>query len=132
MPPVGFEHTVSAGEQPQTYAYKQTFKIAPTCFDPKIIFKRLHCSLLKLHFFLKKHSLFNFLTLTRCCGSMSRCVKSYAADKSVWLSDSQAHSLSSSHNLCSPKDSDDTRCCVNTIVLPKMSTIALETCRGIK
>jgi len=31
----------------------------------------------------------------------------------------------------SPKDSDDTRCCVNTIVLLKMSTIVLETCRGM-
>jgi len=37
-------------------------------------------------------------------------------------------------NLCterSPKESDDTRCCVNTIVLLKMSTIVLETCRGM-
>jgi len=25
----------------------KTLKIAPTCFDPKIIFKELHCSLLK-------------------------------------------------------------------------------------
>ena len=31
----------------------------------------------------------------------------------------------------SPKYSDDTRCCTNTIVLLKMSTIVLETCRGI-
>ena len=28
--------------------YIKTFKIAPTCFDPKIIFRELHCSLLKL------------------------------------------------------------------------------------
>ena len=37
-------------------------------------------------------------------------------------------------NLCteqSPKESDDTRCCVNIIVLLKMSIIVLETCRGI-
>jgi len=27
--------------------YIKTFKIAPTCFDPKIIFRELHCSLLK-------------------------------------------------------------------------------------
>jgi len=27
--------------------YIKTFKIAPTCFDPKIIFKELHCSLIK-------------------------------------------------------------------------------------
>jgi len=40
----------------------------------------------------------------------------------------------SSRNLCteqSPKESDDTRCCVNTTVLLKMSTIMLETCRGM-
>ena len=30
--------------------YIKTFKIAPTCFDPKIIFRELHCSLLKSHF----------------------------------------------------------------------------------
>jgi len=38
----------------------------------------------------------------------------------------------SSRNLCteqSPKESDNTRCCTNTIVLLKMSTIVLETCR---
>jgi len=28
----------------------KTFKIAPTCFDPKIIFRELHCSLVKSHF----------------------------------------------------------------------------------
>jgi len=26
----------------------KTLKIAPTCFDPKIILRELHCSLLKL------------------------------------------------------------------------------------
>ena len=44
------------------------------------------------------------------------------------------HLVSSSRNLCteqSPKDSDDTICCINTLVLLKMSTIVLETCRGI-
>jgi len=30
-----------------------------------------------------------------------------------------------------PKDSDDTRCCNNTIVLLKMSTVVLETCTGM-
>jgi len=37
-------------------------------------------------------------------------------------------------NLCTeqlPKESDDTRCCTNTIVLLKMSIIVLETCRAI-
>ena len=28
----------------------KTFKIAPACFDPKIIFGVLHCSSLKSHF----------------------------------------------------------------------------------
>jgi len=52
--------------------YIKTFKIAPTCFDPKIIFRELHCSLLS--HIKKKHSLINFLILTRCCGSLSYCV----------------------------------------------------------
>jgi len=30
--------------------YTKTFKIAPTCFDPEIIFRELRCSLLKSHF----------------------------------------------------------------------------------
>jgi len=30
--------------------YIKTFKIAPTCFDLKIIFRELHCSSLKSHF----------------------------------------------------------------------------------
>ena len=30
--------------------YIKTFKIAPTCFDPKIIFRELHCSSLKCDF----------------------------------------------------------------------------------
>ena len=28
----------------------KTLKIAPTCFDPKIVFRKLHFSLLKSHF----------------------------------------------------------------------------------
>ena len=32
------------------FFYIKTFKIAPTRFDPKIIFRELHCSLLKSHF----------------------------------------------------------------------------------
>jgi len=51
------------------FVYIKTFKIAPTCFDPKIIFRELHCSLPKSHFL--KHSLINFLILTRCCGSIA-------------------------------------------------------------
>jgi len=54
---------------------------------------------------------------------------------SLSLGDCSVHRLrGSSHNLCteqSPKDSDDTRFHVNTIVLLKMSIIVLETCRGV-
>jgi len=54
---------------------------------------------------------------------------------SLSLGDCSLHSLREDfRNLCteqSPKESDDTRCCVNTIVLLKMSIIVLETCRGI-
>jgi hypothetical protein len=42
--------------------------------------------------------------------------------------------VESSRNLCTeqpPKESDDSRCCVNTIVLLKMSTVVLETCRRV-
>jgi len=38
-----------------TFFYIKTFKIAPTCFDPKLIFRELHCSLLKSHFFKNTH-----------------------------------------------------------------------------
>jgi len=51
------------------------------------------------------------------------------------LGDRSDHSLlQDSRNLCieqSPKESDDTRCCTNTIVLLNMSTLVLETCRRI-
>ena len=32
--------------------YIKTFKIAPTCFDPKIIVRELHCSSLKSLYFI--------------------------------------------------------------------------------
>ena len=55
--------------------------------------------------------------------------------RALLCSSSGGHRLrEDSRNLCterSPKQSDDTRCCVNTIVLLKMSTIVLETCRGM-
>jgi len=55
---------------------------------------------------------------------------------SLSLGDCSVHRLrESSRNLCteqSPKGSDDTRCCTNTIVLPKMSIIVLETCGGMQ
>ena len=53
----------------------------------------------------------------------------------VTLGDCSVHRLrEDSCNLCteqSPKQGDDTRCCVNTIVLLKMNTIVLETCGGM-
>ena len=33
------------------FFYIKIFRIAPTCFDPKIIFRELHCSLLKFIYF---------------------------------------------------------------------------------
>jgi len=52
---------------------------------------------------------------------------------SLSLGDCSVHRLrDSSRNLCteqSPKDSDDTRCCTDTVVVLKMSTVVLETCR---
>ena len=51
---------------------------------------------------------------------------------SLSLGDCSVHRLR--EDLCteqSPKESDDTRCFVNTIVLLKMSTAVLETCRGM-
>jgi len=51
------------------------------------------------------------------------------------LGDCSVHRLrESSCNLCteqSPKESDDTRYCTNTIVLMKMSIIVLDTRRGV-
>jgi len=57
--------------------YIETFKIAPTCFDPKIIFRELHYSLLKSHF-LKTHTdtflyinlvLWQHVILCKLCGT---------------------------------------------------------------
>ena len=54
---------------------------------------------------------------------------------SLSLGECSVHRLrEDSHNLCteqSPKESDDTRCCTNTIVLLKMSIIVLETYTGV-
>jgi len=50
----------------------KTLKIAPTCFDPKIILRELRCSLLKSFL---KHLQNNSIILTGCCGSMSCCVR---------------------------------------------------------
>ena len=53
---------------------------------------------------------------------------------SLSLGDCSVHRLREDCVLCteqSPKESDDTRCCVNTTVLLKTSTIVLETCRGM-
>jgi len=37
--------------------YIKTFKIAPTCFGPKIIFRELRCSLLKAYIYFLKTKL---------------------------------------------------------------------------
>jgi len=54
---------------------------------------------------------------------------------SLSLGDCSDHRLGeSSRNLWSeqsPKQSDDMRCCTNTIVLLKMGIIVLETCTGV-
>jgi len=54
---------------------------------------------------------------------------------SLSLGDCSVHRLrESSRNLCteqSPEERVDTTCCVNTIVLLKMSIIGLESCRGM-
>jgi len=54
----------------------------------------------------------------------------------LFLGDCSVHRLREScRKLCteqSPKGSDDNRGCFNTIVLLKMSTILLETCRGMQ
>jgi len=47
-PCISWSHLISTPTNAYTYFfYIKTFKIAPTCFDPKIIFRELHCSLLK-------------------------------------------------------------------------------------
>ena len=51
----------------------------------------------------------------------------------IWVT-VQYTGYDSSHNLSteqSPKESDNTRCCVNAIVILKMITIVLDTCRGM-
>jgi len=52
---------------------------------------------------------------------------------SLSVGDCSVHRLrEDSRKLCteqSPKQSDDTRCCTNTIVLLKMNTVVLEICR---
>jgi len=55
---------------------------------------------------------------------------------SMSVGDCSVHRLrEDSRSLCteqSPKESEDTRCCTNTIVLLKMSTTVLEACTGIQ
>jgi len=43
--------------------YIKTFKIAPTCFHPKIISKELYCSSVKSHFFKNTHRLIPYINL---------------------------------------------------------------------
>ena len=70
-----------------------------------------------------------------CSSSLGQLVLVQHLVSSLFLGDCSIHRLpESSRNLCteqSPKEGDDTRCCVNTIILLKMSTVVLETCRGM-
>ena len=54
--------------------YIKPFKIAPTCFDPKIIFRELRFSLLKLHFLKNTHWLINqWVFFKKCDFSKEQC-----------------------------------------------------------
>jgi len=70
-----------------------------------------------------------------CSSSGGQIVLTQPLVSSLSLGDCSVHRLQEDcRNLWSeqsPKQSVDTRCCVNTIVLLKMSTIVLETCTGI-
>ena len=59
-----FIHSISA--PPNAHIYKcfhiKTLKIAPTCFDPKIIFRELCCSLLKSRVTLARNKILLCLT----------------------------------------------------------------------
>jgi len=78
--------------------------------------------------------LYMFLALL-CSSSGGQIVLVQHLISSLSSYDCSVHRLrESSRDECteqSPKESDDTRCCINTIVLLKMSTIVLETCRGV-
>ena len=54
---------------------------------------------------------------------------------SLSLGDCSVHRLGEDYrSLCaeqSPKDSDENKCCTDTVVLLKKSTVVLETCRGM-
>ena len=52
--------------------YIKTFKIAPKYFDPKIIFRELHCSLLKPHF-KNTHWLISQWVFFKCGFSKEQC-----------------------------------------------------------
>jgi len=57
-----FYHLISTPTNAHTkHLYIKTFKIAPTCFDPKIIFREVHCSLLKSHFLKKLTDQFPYI-----------------------------------------------------------------------
>jgi len=66
-PCISYSHWISTPTNAHTYNfYNKTIKIAPTCFDPKIIFRELHCSLLKPHFFKNTHWLNSLSVFKKC------------------------------------------------------------------
>jgi len=54
----------------------------------------------------------------------------FALCKSLHSTLVESDSALSQYTVQTFTESEDTRCCVNTIFLPKMSMLMLETCRG--
>ena len=87
-----------------------------------------------MHKFFNTFFIFLYVFRTLLCSSSGgQIVLVQHLVSSLSLRDCSVHRLREfSRNLCteqSPKDSNDTRCCTNTIVLLKMSIIVLETRR---
>jgi len=90
-------------------------------------------------FFILIHSLHSFTCFEQHCAHVqeANCISAASGIITLfrWLFSTQVtRGLQSSRNPWSeqsPKESDDTRCCTNTIVLLNMSTIVLETYRGV-
>jgi len=86
-------------------------------------------------FFILIHLLYSYTCFEHYYAHLQEdnCISTVSVS-SLSLGDCSVHTLrQDSRNLCieqSPKESDDTRCCTNTIVLLKMRIIVLETCVG--
>jgi len=87
-------------------------------------------------FFILIHLLHSSTCFEHYCAHLQEdyCINTVLVS-SLSLGDCSVHRLQESSRTLfteqSPKESDDTRCCVNTTVLLKMSTVVLETCRGM-